>query len=134
MSEENVEIIRRAVDAVNRGDRDAAVADLSPDAEYIPSEAFPESRVRRGPEDVKEFLTWLWDEFEDARLDPHEFIDTGDKILVSTTISARGRQSGVEAAWDIWHVWEIRAGKVIRCQAFVSEDQAREAAGLSEPG
>jgi ketosteroid isomerase-like protein len=79
MSEENVEIVRRAYEAFNRGDRDGAVADLAPNAEYIPSEAFPESRVRRGPEDVKNFMSWLWDEFEDARLDTDEFIDIGDE-------------------------------------------------------
>jgi ketosteroid isomerase-like protein len=130
MSEEDVEIVRRAYAAFNRGDRDGAVADVTLDAEYIPSEAFPESRVRRGPEDVKNFMSWLWDEFEDARLDTHEFIDLGDKVLVSMTIRARGRQSGAEASWDVRHIWEIGDGKVMRCQAFMSADQAREAAGL----
>jgi ketosteroid isomerase-like protein len=80
MAEEDVEIVRRAYAAFNRGDRDGAVADVAPDAEYIPSEAFPGSRVRRGPDDVKNFMSWLWDEFEDARLDTHEFIDLGDKV------------------------------------------------------
>jgi uncharacterized protein len=130
MSEENVEIVRRAYEAFNRGDRDGAVADVAPNAEYIPSEAFPESRVRRGPEDVKNFMSWLWDEFEDARLDTHEFIDLGDEAFVSTTIRGRGKQSGAEASWDVWHIWEIGGDKVIRCQAFMSEDQAREAVGL----
>jgi hypothetical protein len=134
MSGENVEMVRRAYQAFNRGDRDAAVADVAPDAEYIPSEAFPEARVRRGPEETKEFLGWLLDEFEGARLDTHEFIDLGDKVLVATTIRGRGRISGAEAHWDVWHVWELRGGKIVRSQAFMSEDEARKAVGLGPRG
>ena len=43
MSQENVESLRRAFEAFNRNDLDAAVADVHPDCEYIPSGALPES-------------------------------------------------------------------------------------------
>src|SRR5437764_620366 len=35
MSQENVEMIRRAFEAYERGDLDRAVADMAPDCEYI---------------------------------------------------------------------------------------------------
>jgi uncharacterized protein len=131
MSDENVEIVRWAYDKFNQGDLDAAVVHVAPDAEYIPSEVFPETEIRRGPEEVKGFLHWLLDQFEDARLDAHEFVDAGDnKVFVSMTIRGRGRLSGAEVDWDVWHVWEVRAGKVARCQAFLNQDQALAAAGL----
>ena len=34
MSKDNVEVVRRAYEAFNRGDRDAAVADVAADCEY----------------------------------------------------------------------------------------------------
>jgi ketosteroid isomerase-like protein len=112
MSQGNVEIVRRAYEELNRGDLDAAVVDVAPDAEYIPSEAFPEAEVRRGPEGIKSFLGWLLDEFEGARVEPNELVAAGDKVLVSSTITGRGRRSGAETNWDVWHVWELRAGKI----------------------
>ena len=33
---------------------------------------------------------------------------------------------------DIWHVWTVRGGKVVRGQAFTSREQALEAAGVRE--
>ena len=36
MSQENVEIMRRAYAAFNRGDIDGMVADVAPDFEYVP--------------------------------------------------------------------------------------------------
>ena len=41
MSQENVEIVRSAYEAFNRGDPDAMVADMGPDAEYVAGGAIP---------------------------------------------------------------------------------------------
>jgi ketosteroid isomerase-like protein len=54
MSQENVETLRRAFEAFNRNDLDAAVADMHQDCEYMPSGALPGVRdVGRGPEGYK---------------------------------------------------------------------------------
>jgi ketosteroid isomerase-like protein len=57
MSHENVETLRRAYNAYNRGDIDAAVADVSPDSEYVPIGAVPGIRdPLPGPEGYKQIL------------------------------------------------------------------------------
>ena len=133
MSQENVEIVRRAFEAYNRGDLDAAVADFAPDSEYIASGAVPGGRgVYRGPEGYKRFVAWLRDEFEDARVEVDAITDAGDQVLVSVTTRGRGRQSGVEASWNVWQVWTLRDGKIVGGLGFTSRAEALEAAGLSE--
>jgi hypothetical protein len=133
MSEENVEIVRLAFEAYNRGDLDAAVADFAPECEYISSGALPGSRgVWRGPEGYKQFVGWLRSEFEDARAEIDEVIDAGDSVLVSVTTRGRGRQSGAATTWSIWQVWTLQDGKIVRGQGFTNKEQAFEAAGLSE--
>jgi ketosteroid isomerase-like protein len=133
MSQENVEKMRAVFDAFNRGDLDAVVADFSADFEYVPTGALPDTdSVYRGPEEFKQFLHWLSDEFADARMEAHEFIDAGDDLVVSMTNRGRGRRSGVETSWDVWLVWTLRNGTAIRGQAFTSKAAALEAAGLSE--
>ena len=133
MSQENVEIVRRAFDAYNRGDIDAAVADIAPDCEFRPTGALPGVRgVYRGPEGYRRFIAWISDEFEDVRVSLDGLADEGDRVLVSLTIRGRGRQSGAPTSWHLWHVWTAQEGRLIRGQAFVDEAEALEAAGLRE--
>jgi len=88
--------------------------------------------VYQGPEGYKQFVAWLRDEFEDAGLDVNDVIGAGDRVLASLTLRGRGRQSGAATSWDLWQVWTIRDGKVVRGQAFTSKTEALEAAGLRE--
>jgi len=60
MSEENVELVRRAYDAFNRGDIDGALAVLASDFEYTPRGAIPGlTETYRGPEALRRFTGWL---------------------------------------------------------------------------
>jgi uncharacterized protein len=133
MSQENVDKLRAAFDAFNRGDLDGLVADLGPDFEYIPTGGLPDTdESYRGPDEFKRFMGWLADEFDDAQMDAHEFIDAGDQVVASVTNRGRGKASGVETTWNVWLVWTIREGKAVRGQAFMRREEALEAAGLRE--
>jgi ketosteroid isomerase-like protein len=133
MSQENVEIVRRAYEAFSRGDPEAGIADMSPTFEYVATGALPDSpRVAQGPEGYAEFARWMLDQFDDARTEIHELTDAHDKIVASVTLRGRGRQSGVDVGWHVWHVWTLRDGKVIHGQGFTNRPEALEAAGLSE--
>ncbi len=133
MSEENIEVIRRGYQAFNRGDLDGLAADIAPTFEYVPTGTIPGSAgVYRGPEGYKEFLSGFWDQFQDARIEVRELIEAGDQVLASITMHGRGKQSGVEARWDIWQLWTLREGKGVCGQAFTTRDEALEAAGLRE--
>jgi len=133
MSEENVEKIRRAFEAYNRGDLDAAVADFAADSEYVPSGAVPgEQGPVRGPEGYKQYVGWLRGEFDDARIDVHEVIDAGDKVLAAMTMRGRGRRSGAVTSWHFWQVWTLREGQVVHGHGFTDKSEALEAAGLPE--
>ncbi len=80
--------------------------DIAPDCEYSASGAVPGAvGVYRGPEGVKRFISSLWEEFEDPRAEVHELIESGDHVVVSATVRARGRRSGVETRWETWQVW-----------------------------
>ena len=65
MSEENVEIMRRAYAAFNRGDIDGMVADVAPDFEYVPAAGVIPGvmGVYRGPEGLKRWREAFWGEF-----------------------------------------------------------------------
>jgi ketosteroid isomerase-like protein len=117
MSQENVEAIRRAYEAYNRETTGAVPGTRS---------------VYRGPEGWREFAGWMREEFYDARIEIHELTEAGDQVLAEVTLQGRGKQSGVETRWALWHLWTVQDGKVVRGQALTRRDEALEAAGLSE--
>jgi ketosteroid isomerase-like protein len=133
MSQENVEIVRQAYEAFNRGDMDGAFANISPEFEYVATGAIPgmEGFVR-APEGFRGFLESWWGEFDEPRVEIHELIETGDQVVASLTFRGRGKQSGVETTWDIWQAWTIRHGKAVRGRGFMRREEALEAAGLRE--
>jgi ketosteroid isomerase-like protein len=131
MSQENIEIVRAAYDAVNRGDLDAAISNIAPEMEYVASGAVPGATgIYLGAEGVKRFIAALWEEFDDARAEVTELIAADDRVVVSATARGRGKLSGAEAMWNTWQLWTIRDGKLVRGQGFTSREEALRAAGL----
>jgi ketosteroid isomerase-like protein len=134
MSQENVEIVLRGIEAFNRGDMDALRAIVAPDFEYVTSGTIPGlTGAYHGLDDFEQrFFEPFWSAFDDTRYEVHEMIDADDRVLVSQTIHGRGKQSAVEVAYDTWQVWTLRDGKVVRGQGFTSRGPALEAVGLRE--
>jgi ketosteroid isomerase-like protein len=133
VSQENVQLVRRAFEAYSQGDIDGAVSDFAPDCRYTAAGIMPDrTGVFHGPEGYKEFMGWLRSEFEDVQADVDELIDAGDTVVVGSTLHGRGRQSGAQAKFTFWQVWTVQDRKFVRGQGFTTREEALEAAGLAE--
>jgi ketosteroid isomerase-like protein len=132
MSQENVEIVRLAYEAFNRGDIEGMVANAAPDFEYVSAGTIGGIGVYSGSEGYRRFLEEFWGRFDDARVEINEIIEAADLVLVSLTARGRGKLSGVEVSWDVWNVWTVRDGAFVRGQGFTDRAEALEAAGLEE--
>ncbi len=134
MSQENVEIVRRVVDAANRRDADAFVATLSPDVEWEDAFFWTEGpRTFRGRAGVREWLNQVQEPWESLHLEAEEVTDASDgRFIVGFRLTARGKESGVETQLRFWATCWTADGKITRRQAFRERADALEAAGLSE--
>jgi ketosteroid isomerase-like protein len=70
-----------------------------------------------------------WDEYQ---FELRELIDAGDHVLAVGWHRGRGKGSGVEVSEEIFSVWTLHIGEVVRQRMFRDRIQALEAAGLSE--
>jgi ketosteroid isomerase-like protein len=134
MSEENVEVVRRAVELIrpfdeNFGGSRVGTNLLDPAFEVHDHDS-PDQDVFRGHPG---FLRWIddWDAME-WTLEPEEFIDAGERVVVLARLSARGRASGVSLVRRDGMVWTVRNDKVVRLDYFNNPGEALEAAGLRE--
>jgi ketosteroid isomerase-like protein len=135
MSEENVELAREAIDALNRGDLDAWLAFLSPDVVWEALPGVPGiGELYRGRAEVRGWIEELWEVAEGVvHTEVEQITDLGeDRVFLALVLTARGRGSGVPFEMRTWSVIWYREGLVTRRQAFWTRDEALEAAGLSE--
>jgi ketosteroid isomerase-like protein len=131
MSEENVEIVRRAYEAYARGDLVAMFEDVDP--EMITYRAVPDGATFHGPDGLIQAIADWVQGFDDFTMTPQEYIDANDhQVVVRVRHTAVGAQSGVPIQADFWLAHTLSAGKVTRIDMLASEDGAREAVGLSD--
>jgi ketosteroid isomerase-like protein len=132
MSQENVELVRAWIDALNRGEVDAVLKDATPDFELDFSRAIGPQRGVFGLTEVGGIWDYFTDAFESVRIEPHEFIDAGECVIVPWTAHMVGRDGIQVQARTTW-TWTIREGAAKRLCMYQERDEALEAAGLSRP-
>ena len=132
MSRENVEVARRAYEAWNRGDMDAMLATLHPDAEYVTTGVFPGlDPVYRGHDGFKKFWSDFRGAFDSLMIEVHELRDRGEHVLLLLTFIARGRD-GLEVRRQAASVLAFREGLIVRHENHADWTTALEAVGLRE--
>ena len=137
MSQENVEIARRACEASWRRptpDFDTLNALAHPDHEMFTVQSLVEGGSYRGAQGFREWLT-SWGEMfgEDwvSRVEQAEAVDD-ELVLVTGRINVQGLGGGVPVEQRFWVVMRVRDGKVARSAVYTDHAEALEAAGLSE--
>jgi hypothetical protein len=138
MSQENVEVVRRFVEAYGRSDLAPSdwgrlAADFyEPDGDYYPVRKFPEARPCHGIEEIARFLANYrdaWDRYEFA---VKKLIPVGDdRVLVHISIRAEGRESGVTLDGDLYQCVWLRNGRFFRWEDHLSVKGALRALGLN---
>ena len=129
MSQENVEIVRAAAAALNRGDFEAAFKNAAPGAVLDLSRAVG---IDRGVYNIGQFRR-LAEEFaaswESVRYEFEEVIDAGEHVVAPFKNRLTGRDGIEVQARGTW-LWTIRDGLVTRLCLYQERQAALEAAGL----
>jgi len=132
MSQENVEVVRASITTANTGGLEAALAYLHPDVEWLPLVDMPERQSFRGHEGIRRVAALLEEAFSEVRIEPEQFVDAGDHVVVVGRLCVTGVGSGaVTESHRAW-VLTLRDGKIIRQLTFNDKTEALEAVGLPE--
>ena len=134
MSQENVEIVRRANEAYNRRDLDGFFEGWAPDAVLDWSRSRRSGAgVYRGHREIRafaeEFLA-IWDEVRIEIVDGP--VEVEDGLLIAENIAYLRGRDGIEVqARSAWLI-TIRDGEQTSLTLYQTKQEALEAAGLSE--
>jgi ketosteroid isomerase-like protein len=136
MSQENVEIVRRVLDAWNRRDIEATLALFDSEIEYVNSPTAVEPGTRRGHEGASAVLRAQWEILSDGRQEIERIYDRGEEVVYLGRVSRRMPGSDDRIDGQVLASCKFREGKVLRLEVLgfgtLEVQAALEAAGLSE--
>ena len=132
MSQENVEIVLRGVDAMNRGDEETfkALWDARFEMRLVGAVGEPVSYV--GADGVSEFFHDMGETWSDWSFEVERARDLDQHVLITGRQRGRGRGSGVEVDSPRACIVAVRDGAVTEIRYFTEPADALEAVGLEE--
>jgi ketosteroid isomerase-like protein len=133
MSQENVEVVHRAVDAVARQDVSCLIELTEPDIEWHSFLAqLAEGGAYLGHDGMRRYVEDLGDAWEFLRTQIDQVIHLGDWVLAVGRLRSRGKGSGVETETTVGYMVKLRNGRVRYMRAFRDPEHAFESVGLRE--
>src|ERR1700730_12719112 len=133
MSQTNVEIAKRFVDAFNRRDLDALMDTATPDIAFFPALAGTiDDNSFQGRAGMKAYFLDVESAWEEFRLIYDEYRDLGDRVLALGRLEGRGRGSRAAVDAPQGGIADIRDGKISCVRSYLDHGEALRAVGLSE--
>ena len=134
MSQENVEIVREAFEAFLGGDQEKTAQLVDPALEFHGTiGGLQEGQIAHGQSEIDQtFESEDLEAWEERRLEPEEFLDAGEDVVVLLHEYRRGKGSGVELETETAVVVTVSGGRVVRIQGYMDRAAALAAVGLSD--
>jgi ketosteroid isomerase-like protein len=129
---ENLEVVRRSLDAYSRRDIKTLREIIDPDVELDWSASLGElAGVPRGIDAVLRFYSGWYAMFEMTVIEPERFVETGDLVIVPNVARLRGREE-IEVLARSAFVFTVRNRRITHVCLYQETSEAVKAAGLEE--
>jgi ketosteroid isomerase-like protein len=143
MTDADTSTLRELYAAFNARDLDGIERALDPDVEVEPTEdlAYAAALLRvlgprfmilssayHGAEEVLGLFRTVWEIAEWFTVEPHEYLQMEDLVVVPLTLRARARTDQREGEAETAHLWTMAGGRALRLCVFPDRDDAVAAA------
>jgi ketosteroid isomerase-like protein len=126
----NTEVVRAGFEALSEGGVEALLPFIHPEFEVTtPANLASEPDTYHGHEGLRRYFDSFYDAMDEIRFEPREFREAGGRVIVPTTLRARGRTTGIETQQEFVMAWMLRDGLAVRVEVFATLDEAMAAAG-----
>jgi ketosteroid isomerase-like protein len=127
VSEENVALLREYYDEWRRGN--LAPGAFAPDAVFNTPASGRESLDLDG---WRRFMQGFLQQWDDFRMEPLEFLDMGDAVVVTERQHGIARPSGMDLEQTFYTVWTFRDGLITGATWETDLESAKHTAGLTD--
>jgi ketosteroid isomerase-like protein len=129
MSAENVQVLRDGYAAFARQDIPAVMAAFDETIEWNVPDSLPIGGTYRGHDGVGAFFRELPNRWQQIAIEPEEFVDGGDTIVVVARLRATGPGGSLDQ--KVIHLWRMMDGRATSFTEY--SDTARALQALGEP-
>lgn len=127
MSAENVATVRQGYEAFGRGDLAAVAAVFDENVEWESPDSLPNGGLVKGRDAVIENFAQIPSFWTTWSVEPHEFIDAGDHVVVTGVQRGTGAGGSFESRY--LHLFTMSGGRVVRGEFIGDTAKARDALG-----
>jgi uncharacterized protein len=132
MSAADVEVVTEMIDRFNRQEYEGATELLDDRIEMYQAAEIPGAEHYIGKDDfLRGMAHWLSGFERGFQYLPQETVDCGDRVFLRALMRGTGRGSGAELEQDVFQIYRVEEGRIVRVDVFWRESDAREAAGLT---
>jgi ketosteroid isomerase-like protein len=129
VAESNVDLVRRANEAMNTGGVEALLPFIHPEFEVTtPPGLAAEPDTYKGHDGLRRYFESFYEAMDRVEFIPEQFIAVGELTVVPMTLRARGRTTGIETEQHVVQIWELEGGKARRVRIFATLNEAVRAA------
>jgi ketosteroid isomerase-like protein len=130
VSQENVEIIRRASEAFDRGDLEEWGAFFDDGVKLYPRPEEPGVEpFYEGMAGIGTYLGNWYSGWKEYTAEPVDFIDAGDYVVVDVREVGIAKGSGIRVEDNFAHAFRVASGKVVEWRMFGPVEEALAAIG-----
>jgi ketosteroid isomerase-like protein len=127
MSQENVELVRAAFRAFEKGDFEGVLRLCDESIEITQPPELPDVSPRQhGHAGVLEAFAIWPEQWDDYRVEILRITDVSDQVVVTTVQSGRGKDSGAPVEAVFAFLFSIRGGRITEWRMFMQEAEALE--------
>lgn len=131
VSSADVQTLRDAYAAFARQDIPGVMAAFHEDIEWESPDSIPFGGVYHGHAGVGDFFSQLPEHWEELRVEPEEFVDGGDTVVV--VVGLRGKGAGGSLDSKSLHLWRMRGGKAVAFREYPDTARVLQALGQQTP-
>jgi len=128
-----VELVQRALAALNAGDIEELVAVCDPGFELDMSDRVFNPSTYRGHDGIRQFHAEVLEVWDRYTWEPEQVVDHGNLVVALLRTSGTGRGSGLEVERRTAMIWTVRGDKATSLRFYRDQDRALEAASRDKP-
>jgi ketosteroid isomerase-like protein len=126
---ENLEVAKRGSEAFRDEGVEGLLEFAHPEIEMItPVGLAVEPDTYVGHDGIRRYFDSFYEMMDEIRIEPREYHEVGDKVLIETTLRARGKATGIEVEQTATQLWEFEDGLARRATFYATLEEARAAA------
>ena len=125
MAESNAELMRRGLEGISSKGWEAMLPLAAEDFELTtPPGLAAEPDTYRGEEGIRRYWESFYEVMDEIRIEPKEFHEIEDWVVVPFTLRATGRATGIETELQAVMAWLWQDGKAVRALVFPELEDA----------